>query len=63
MLLEFSLKILKRWVVEPVVVNTVSKCRVSVSTDKKALGLEVKDSFLQEKRKIRKTNTVVILTE
>jgi hypothetical protein len=32
-------------VIEPVVVNTVSKFSVSVSTDKKAPGLVVNESF------------------
>ena len=61
--LELSLKNLKRCVVEPVVVNTVSKCIVSASTLSKSLGLELKDSFVQEKYKRPNKIKMVILTD
>jgi len=44
------LNILKDWVIEPTVVKTVSKDKVSALVYKLALGLVMKESFLQEKK-------------
>jgi hypothetical protein len=60
--LSFVLKILMNLVTEPVVVNTVSKCTVSVNTDSRTSELLVKDSFLHEKTKANKITKTVILT-
>lgn len=45
--------ILKDWVTEPVVVKTVSYFNVSAEIATCASGLVMKDSFLQEKKRIR----------
>jgi hypothetical protein len=60
--LSFVLKILKNLVTEPVVVNTVSKCTVSVNTNSRTSELLVKDSFLHEKSKNSKITKTIILT-
>src|SRR6188508_416481 len=49
----FSFIILKDWVIEPVVVKTVSNFNSSFERETCASGLVMKDSFLQALKRIR----------
>ncbi len=46
---------------EPVVVKTVSKCKVSADVEKEAFGLVMNASFLQEEKKMTTVNRLQII--